>query len=167
MAIEIERKFLVTSEGWRPHVAGRKHLRQAYLARQGKAAVRVRVVDNASATLTIKSRGARTSRLEFEYPIPVDEALSLLQLRDGGLLSKVRHIVSWAGVTWEIDVFDGDNAGLVIAEVELSHEQQALALPPWVGREITHDERYYNSRLVHMPYRHLAGDGEGLQDRAG
>src|SRR5688572_5080411 len=129
MAIEIERKFLVISEGWRPHVAGRKRLRQAYLARQGKAAVRVRMVDDASATLAIKSRGARTSRLEYEYPIPVEEALSLIELRDGALLSKVRHIVPWGAVTWEVDVFEGENAGLIIAEVELAHEQQALDLP--------------------------------------
>jgi adenylate cyclase len=168
MAIEIERKFLVRGEGWRPHVTGRKHLRQAYLARQGKAAIRVRVVDGASATLTIKSRGARTSRLEYEYPVPVDEALSLIELRDGGLLSKVRHIVPWADLTWEIDVFEGENAGLAIAEVELTHEQQALELPPWVGREITHDERYYNSRLVHLPFCHFAADDDAAaQQRAG
>lgn len=167
MAIEIERKFLVIGEEWRPHVAGRKQLRQAYLARQGKATIRVRVVDAAAATLTIKSRGARTTRLEYEYTIPVGEALSLIELRDGGLLSKVRHIVPWAGVTWEIDAFEGENAGLVIAEVELAHEQQALELPPWVGREITHDERYYNSRLVHLPFCHFAGDDGAAQQRAG
>jgi adenylate cyclase len=167
MAIEIERKFLVISEGWRPHVAGRKRLRQAYLARQGKAAVRVRMVDDASATLAIKSRGARTSRLEYEYPIPVEEALSLIELRDGALLSKVRHIVPWGAVTWEVDVFEGENAGLIIAEVELAHEQQALDLPPWVGREITHDERYYNSRLVHLPFCHFPADDAAPQERVG
>lgn len=167
MAIEIERKFLVTGEGWRPHVAGRKHLRQVYLARPGKASIRVRIVDDAAAKLTIKSHGARTSRLEFEYPIPVDEARSLIELRDGGLLSKTRHIVPWAGVTWEVDVFEGENAGLVIAEVELTDEQQALELPPWVGREITHDERYYNSRLVHLPFRHFPGEAAAAQQRAG
>ena len=95
MAIEIERKFLVIGEGWRPHVTDRKHLRQAYLARQGKTSIRVRSSMTASATLTVKSRGARTSRLEFEYPIPVDDGLSLIELRDGDLLSKVRHIVPW------------------------------------------------------------------------
>ena len=165
MAIEIERKFLVSSEGWKPHVTACKRLRQGYLARQGKTSIRVRIVDDASATLTIKSRGARTSRLEFEYPIPVAEALTLFELRDGCLLSKVRHIVPLDGVTWEIDVFDGDNAGLVIAEVELAHEHQALALPPWASREITHDERYYNSRLAHLPFCHFADDA--LRERAG
>jgi adenylate cyclase len=167
MAIEIERKFLVTGEGWKSHVASRRHLQQAYLSRQGKAAIRVRIADEASATLTIKSRGARTSRLEYEYPIPVDEARSLLELRDGASLSKTRHIVVWGGVTWEVDVFEGENAGLVIAEVELTDERQALELPPWVGREITHDERYYNSRLVHLPFCHFSGEPAETQQRAG
>ena len=156
MAIEIERKFLVSGEGWRPHVEERKRLRQAYLARQGKASIRIRIVDDVSATLTIKSRGARTSRLEFEYPIPVAEALTLIELRDGGLLSKVRHIVRHGGTRWEIDVFEGDNAGLVIAEVELAHEEQGIALPSWVGPKITHEERYYNSRLVYFPFQSFA-----------
>jgi adenylate cyclase len=161
MAIEIERKFLVTGEEWRPHVVGRKHLRQAYLARSGKTSIRVRIVDDTSATLTIKSQGARASRLEFEYPIPVDEALALLELREGFLLSKVRHMVEHDGLTWEVDVFEGDNAGLVIAEVELEHEQQAITRPPWVGREVTSDGRYSNSRLALDPYRSFA---EGMQD---
>jgi adenylate cyclase len=166
MAIEIERKFLVTGEGWKPHVINRKRLRQAYLARQGKTSIRVRVVDEVSATLTVKSRGARTSRLELEYPIPVADGLTLLDFRDGDLLSKVRHQVRYGDLTWEIDVFDGENAGLVIAEVELTHESQAIALPPWVGREITHDERYYNSRLVHHPYTSFTGAGVAGHDRS-
>jgi adenylate cyclase len=156
MAIEIERKFLVNGEGWKAGIIRSKGLRQAYLARQGKASIRVRVVDDTAATLTVKSRGASTSRLEFEYPIPVADAITLLELRDGDVLSKVRHEVGANGLTWEIDVFGGDNAGLVIAEVELTHRQQMLSLPPWVGREITHDERYYNSRLANLPYRSFA-----------
>lgn len=164
-AIEIERKFLVSSEEWKPHVIERKLLRQAYLARQGKTSIRVRIVDDASATLTVKSRGARTSRLEFEYPIPIEEALVLIELRDGHLLSKVRHLVRHDGLTWEIDVFGGENAGLVIAEVELKHEQQRLSLPRWIGCEITHDERYYNSRLAQSPYRSFAPDATAEQDR--
>ena len=158
MAIEIERKFLVTGEDWKPLAVGSKRLRQAYLARSGKAAVRVRIVDDTSATLTIKSQGARTSRLEFEYPIPVNDALDLLELREGILLSKVRHLVEHGGLTWEVDVFEGDNAGLVIAEVELQHESQAIARPTWVGREITSDGRYSNSRLALNPYRSFAAE---------
>jgi adenylate cyclase len=166
MAVEIERKFLVTSEAWRADVVGRKLLRQAYLAREGKSSIRVRMVDDASASITIKSRGARVSRLEFEYPIPADEARTLLELREGYLLSKVRHLVRHGDLTWEIDVFTGDNAGLIIAEVELDHERQDFVLPPWVGREITHEERYYNSNLAIRPYRLFAADGT-TEHRAG
>ncbi len=167
MAIEIERKFLVTGNGWKPHVTKRKVLRQAYLARQGKTSIRVRIVDDITGTITVKSRGARTSRAEFEYPIPVDDALSLLEFRDGHLLSKVRHEVPGdGGLIWEIDVFSGDNAGLVIAEVELAHEKQHVSLPPWVGREITHEERYYNSHLAHRPYRTFAADEDAVRPHA-
>ena len=95
MAIEIERKFLVTSEDWKPLVVARKRLRQAYLARPGKTSIRVRIVDDTSASLTIKSQSARTSRLEFEYPIPVNDGLFLLDMREGHLLSKVRHMVRY------------------------------------------------------------------------
>ena len=158
MAIEIERKFLVTSEDWKPLVVARKRLRQAYLARPGKASLRVRIVDDTAASLTIKSRGARTSRLEFEYPIPIDDGLFLLDLREGHLLSKVRHIVRFAGSTWEVDVFEGDNAGLVIAELELEHEQQSFVRPPWIGREITHEERYSNSRLAQQSFRSFTAE---------
>lgn len=158
MAIEIERKFLVANESWKPHVIKRKRLQQAYLARPGKTSIRVRIVDDTSATLTIKSRAARVSRHEFEYPVPIADALTLLELRDGVLLVKVRHIVQHAGLTWEVDVFGGENTGLVIAEIELAHERQSVALPSWVGPEITHDERYYNSQLAARPFAGFAID---------
>lgn len=156
MGIEIERKFLVASEGWKAHVTRRKRLRQGYLADQGKISVRVRIADETSATLTVKSRGAHLSRMECEYPIPVADALTMLQFRDGAVVSKVRHLVTYDGLTWEIDVFDGENAGLVVAEVELTHEAQQVSLPPWIGREITDDVRYTNSRLAHQPYAAFA-----------
>jgi adenylate cyclase len=159
MAIEIERKFLVASDDWKALVVGRKRLRQAYLARQGKASVRVRIVDDTSASLTIKNKGAAISRLEFDYSIPVSDGLFLLDLREGHLLSKVRHLVRYDGLLWEIDVFEGENAGLVIAEVELEHEQQRFALPPWVGREITREARYSNSNLAQNPYCGFAAEG--------
>lgn len=107
MAIEIERKFLVANEYWKPLVFAHTRLRQAYLTRSGKTSVRVRVVNGETATLTIKSRGARLARAEFIYPIPLDEAETLLQLREGLLLSKVRHLVRHDGIIWEIDVFEG------------------------------------------------------------
>lgn len=151
MPFEIERKFLVTNDRWRPLVTARRHLRQAYLARGGRASVRVRIVDDASATLTVKSRETGR-RLEFEYPVPVADAVSLLELRDGSIISKVRHIVPAGELDWEIDVFDGDNAGLIIAEIELPDERYPLTLPDWVGVEVTRDERYYNSGLARQAF---------------
>jgi adenylate cyclase len=164
MGIEIERKFLVIGEDWKPHVIARKRLRQAYLTRSGKASIRVRIVDDAEAALTIKSQGARASRLEFEYPIPVNDAQFLLDMREGHLLSKVRHLVRHDGLTWEVDVFESENAGLVIAEIELEHEHQDFSRPPWVGREVTREPRYSNSRLALQPFSSFAADG--LHDAA-
>jgi adenylate cyclase len=153
MAIEIERKYLVANGNWRVLVTKRVHLRQAYLAVEGRASVRVRVVDRSGATLTVKSRKAGLRRAEFEYAIPVPDAEQLLLLRQGALIEKVRHIVPWQGLTWEIDTFEGENAGLEIAEVELDHESQPVELPPWIGAEITGQPRYYNSNLAREPYR--------------
>src|SRR6478672_4030520 len=118
MAIEIERKFLLRSDDWRPLVTGRVRLRQAYLAQDGGLSTRIRIVDTSSATLTIKSRKAGLRRLEYEFPIPLGDAEALLALRQGASVEKVRHHVPWHGLLWEIDVFEGDNTGLVIAEIE-------------------------------------------------
>src|SRR5262249_21741923 len=137
MSFEIERKFLVSGDGWQGHVTGRKPIRQAYLASEGKASIRVRVVDDHAATLTIKSRPVALRRLELEYPIPILEAEALMQLRHGSVIEKVRHLVPRGELTWEVDVFEGENAGLVIAEVELRHEHQRIDLPDWVGAEVT------------------------------
>lgn len=153
MAIEIERKFLLRSNAWRPMVTGRVRLRQAYLAQDGGFSTRIRIVDTTSATLTIKSRKAGLRRLEYEYPIPLADAEALLSLRQGASVEKVRHHVPWHGLTWEIDLFEGENAGLVIAEIELGHEQQQFEMPAWIGAEVTGDERYYNSRLAKHPFR--------------
>lgn len=151
MAIEIERKFLVKSDDWRAHVQRSKRIVQAYLAISEQMSVRVRVVDERDATLTIKSRGASTGRLEFEYQLPLDDARTLLELRVGSLLTKVRHIVQINELTWEIDVFSGENAGLVLAEVELQSAAQAVTIPSWIGDEVSHDERYTNGSLALRP----------------
>lgn len=153
MAIEIERKFLLRSNAWRSLVSGRVRLRQAYLAQDGGFSTRIRIVDTSSATLTIKSRKAGLRRLEYEFPIPLADAEALLSLRQGASIDKVRHHVPWQGLTWEIDVFEGENAGLVIAEIELGHEHQQFEMPAWIGAEITGEERYYNSRLAKQPFR--------------
>jgi adenylate cyclase len=152
MGFEVERKFLVPRDGWRDLVTQCTQIRQAYLAPSGKASIRVRIKDNRAATLTIKNRGAEMRRLELEYPIPVLEAESLISLRSGAVIEKVRHIVALKADTWEIDVFAGENAGLVIAEVELRDEHQHVELPPWVGAEVTGQARYYNGSLAHRPF---------------
>ena len=148
MAVEIERKFLVRNDDWRKLAVRTKHICQGYLGREGGLSTRVRIVDNRDAKLTVKSGRASLRRLEFEYPIPLADAEQLLSLRHGELISKVRHIVPWQGLTWEIDEFQGDNAGLVIAEIELDHETQSLDLPHWTGAEITGQAAYYNSSLA-------------------
>jgi adenylate cyclase len=153
MAVEIERKFLVRDDSWQKLVTSRTNIRQAYLALGGKATIRVRVKDDGSAVLTIKSRAAKLRRLELEYPIPAADAEAMIALRRGAAIEKTRHIVPYAGATWEIDVFAGDNAGLIIAEVELPHENAHLELPPFVGAEVTGRTQYYNSSLVARPYR--------------
>ena len=158
MAIEIERKFLLRSDDWRPLVTGRVRLRQAYLAQDGGLSTRIRIVDTSSATLTIKSRKAGLRRLEYEFPIPLGDAEALLALRQGASVEKVRHHVPWHGLLWEIDVFEGDNTGLVIAEIELGHERQQFEMPGWIGAEITGQERYYNSRLARQPFRGWAAE---------
>ena len=152
MSFEIERKFLVIGDGWQASVTGQAQIRQAYLTADGKASIRVRIKDNAAATLTIKNRGASLRRLELEYPIPTLEAESLISLRSGAVIEKVRHIVPYKDAIWEVDVFGGDNDGLVIAEVELRSEHQRVEMPPWVGAEVTEQPQYYNGALAQRPF---------------
>jgi adenylate cyclase len=152
MSFEIERKFLVRGEAWRAHVTHAVAIRQAYLALEAKSSIRVRIRGNESATLTIKSRGAALKRLELEYPVPVLDAERMLVLRHGAVIEKTRHLVPHGTLTWEVDVFEGDNEGLVIAEIELREEAQHVALPPWAGAEITGRPQYYNSALAQRPF---------------
>lgn len=147
MGVEIERRFLVASDAWRDAALGRKRLIQGYLAREDGVSVRLRLTGSA-ARLTIKGPGG-LSRPEFEYDIPRDEAQQMIeQLCAGRSLAKTRHIVPHGGLRWEVDVFEGVLAGLVIAEVELPATDHPVALPPWVGREITGDHRYANAVLA-------------------
>jgi len=153
MAYEIERKFLVRHGGWQGATSVPIAIRQAYLARNGKATIRVRIIDDAAATLTVKSAAAGLRRLEFEYPIPLADAAALLELREGALIEKLRHELPQDRLVWEIDVFQGDNEGLVIAEIELLHEDQHFERPSWLGVEITSDPSYSNANLAKMPFR--------------
>ena len=124
VSFEIERKFLVADDTWRAGATEHSRLRQAYLTSDGRASIRVRIKDNREAALTVKSRGAELRRLELEYAIPTLEAEALISLRRGSIIEKLRHKVPFGGLIWEIDEFAGKNAGLVIAEVELSQEHQ-------------------------------------------
>jgi adenylate cyclase len=152
VTVEIERKFLVVGDAWHSLARKRIAIRQAYLVSDSDLSFRVRVKDDSSAQLTIKSRDAELRRSEFEYPIPMQDADALIARRRGSIIAKVRHEIPWNGLKWEVDVFSGDNAGLVIAEIELQHEQQAFEMPTWIGVEVTGQRRYYNGALALRPY---------------
>lgn len=153
MGIEIERKFLVTGDGWRDAAEPGRRMRQGYLGRLEKASVRVRQADDA-AWLNIKGATLGIQRREYEYEIPLADAREMLdELCTGDLIEKVRHDVPYAGHVWEVDVFEGANAGLVVAEIELSAADEPFERPDWLGDEVSDDPRYYNVCLVEHPWR--------------
>lgn len=153
MALEIERKFLLANDGWRGEVVRRRRMQQGYLGGSGgRASIRVRVEEDA-AHLNIKAAVVGTSRAEYEYSIPLREAQEMLDGLSVGRIDKTRHFVERDGLTWEIDEFHGDNAGLVVAEIELEHERQEFTRPAWLGREVTQERRYYNHDLALNPYK--------------
>lgn len=153
MPTEIERKYLVTGDNWRQDAGAGVAIVQGYLGSNEKSSIRIRI-DGESAHLNIKSRTIGIRRSEFDYPIPVDEATELLQkLCDQPLIKKIRYPVQYQGHLWEVDVFAGDNAGLIVAEIELSAPEQSFRLPAWAGREVSDDPRYYNTCLVGHPYK--------------
>lgn len=151
MALEIERKFLVIGDAWKDHITDQFQLKQGYLQLTPERTVRIRTAEK-EAFLTIKGKTTGISRVEYEYAIPFKEGLELLKLSENKLIEKIRHIVVHHGITWEIDVFEGLNAGLILAEVELQTEHQELSLPKWVGKEVSQDARYYNAALSIQPY---------------
>jgi adenylate cyclase len=154
MGIEIERKFRLADGSWRERVRQKTLLRQGYIANTPRASVRVRVAGEAG-WLSVKSMTPGLVRAEYEAGIPAAEANEMLErLCEGPLIEKWRHLVEYQGSEWEIDEFLGDNAGLVIAELELESENSEFTRPPWLGVEVTHDERYYNFRLSEKPFRH-------------
>ncbi len=152
MAIEIERKFLVINDDWRSLGIGKVY-KQGYISTADKmTTIRVRIVGN-DAYLTIKSKTEGISRHEFEYSIPLEDAEIMLNtLCDRPLIEKVRYTVNLENLIWEIDEFQGENEGLIIAEVELKSESEVINLPDWVGEEVSHDTRYYNVNLAKYPY---------------
>lgn len=150
MASEIERKYLVDVAQWKPRGPGTLY-RQGYLSSQKERTVRVRI-HGTTGVLTIKGPNRGVTRAEFEYPIPLADATELLALCEVPIIEKTRHAEEHGGKTWEIDVFHGANAGLVIAEVELESETQSVEIPPWASREVSDDPRYYNSNLIAHPF---------------
>ncbi len=151
MGREIERKFLVIGDDWRQRATGTT-IRQGYLCSLKERSVRVRIAGNRG-TLTIKGAAVGASRAEYEYEIPVGDAEELLNdLCERPLIEKTRYLFKNADDTWEIDVFAGDNSGLTVAEVELEDEAQTVALPSWIGEEVTGDSRYLNANLFKHPF---------------
>jgi len=151
MPVEIERKFLVETSGWRQGAGVR--ICQGYLNRDPQRTVRVRLAGN-KAFLTIKGPSTGAVRREFEYEIPVLHVAELLEMCDGPVIEKIRYLVPSGSLVWEVDEFLGENHGLVLAEIELESEDQAFERPPWLGREVTHDPRYFNANLCIHPFSH-------------
>ena len=151
MATEIERKFLTIGEGWRSSEAVTS-IRQGYLVAEKERSVRVRIRGD-EAWITVKGGGAGISRSEFEFPIPVEEACEMLDtLCLPEQIDKHRYLVSLGDHTWEVDEFHGANEGLVIAEIELSSEDESFDRPDWLGEEVSDDPRYFNARLIREPF---------------
>lgn len=175
MPIEIERKFLVRGDAWRAAAHEAIPMAQGYLNDQAavtmplegrgaqRASVRVRIAGEA-AFLNIKSREVGRSRQEFDYPIPAQDARALLALCVGGMIDKRRHLLRHGGHLWEIDEFLGENAGLVVAEIELGAVDEAFERPAWLGVEVTELPRYYNLALATRPYSQWSEDERRAAD---
>jgi adenylate cyclase len=151
MAVEIERKFLVRDTSWKDNVSRSIVIKQGYLSTDPDRTVRIRIKGD-QGVLTVKGRSQGVSRAEFEYEIPRDDAEAMLLLCNDVPIEKVRHEILVGGKLWELDVFEGANQGLVLAEIELADENEVFELPSWVEKEVSEDVRYYNSYLSKTPY---------------
>ena len=159
MAKEIERKFLVRGDRWKAVSTGSRGIRQGYLALDGGVSLRVRIIEDSYAVLTIKSGYSGLARDEFEYTIPLSDGREMMECCDGRVIEKTRYHVPHHGFVWEVDVYAGSHAGLVIAEVELNDETDNPPLPDWVGREITGEAAWGNAMLA------IHGLPAGVADR--
>lgn len=153
MGTEPERKFLLNDDSWRSAVTGKSLIVQAYLSKEAGRTVRIRIADD-EAFITIKGTAPKGTidTPEFEYEIPLSDAKDLMKLCLPGAIEKVRHYVPFGGKTWEVDVFEGANKGLIVAEIELNHGTEAFEKPTWAGQEVTEDKRYTNASLSERPY---------------
>ena len=153
MALEIERKFLLRDDSWRAQVQLSEPMRQGYLSRDEHSAIRVRITGE-QAHINVKHSLDGIHRLEYEYDIPLDDADEMLdKVAQRPLIEKTRHEIKIGAHTWEIDEFFGDNAGLIVAEIELGDADEAFERPPWLGEEVSQDTRYFNSNLAVHPYK--------------
>lgn len=160
MKQEIERKFLVSDDGWRGRAIPELY-RQGYIARAQDRAVRVRIAGNRGELAIKIRRNPGLTRDEYEYSIPLEDAKSLLgSIPPGEVLEKYRYTFVENGLTWEVDEFLGANAGLIIAEVELDSEDQPIVYPPWLGKEVSRISRYFNAELAQQPYTSWKDDIE-------
>lgn len=157
MGIEIERKFLVKNNLWKDNANNGTDFEQAYFTRNESCSVRVRK-EGDKANLNIKSAELGILRQEFEYAIPLDEAEELLSLCGSTTVTKKRYEVIHAGKTWEVDVFTGENEGLIVAEIELDYPEENFEMPPWAGNEVSSEIRYYNSELARHPFSQWGND---------
>jgi len=152
MGIEIERKFLVINDAWRKDVLSETRLKQGYLANQERASVRVRIGGD-KAYLNIKSATLGIRRSEFEYEVPVDDAEEMLeQVAIRPFIDKTRYTLKCGEHLWEVDLFHGENEGLIVAEVELGSEDESFQVPDWTGEEVSDDPKYFNVCLVKHPF---------------
>ncbi|MFV0553101.1 MAG: CYTH domain-containing protein [Mangrovibacterium sp.] len=151
MAVEIERKFTV-KQGFKPESKEQIRIAQAYLSSDINTTIRVRLA-NEKAYFTVKGKTDGISRLEFEYEVPFEDAEQMMKLAAGASIDKVRHIYWHEGKKWEVDVFAGENEGLIVAECELASEEEAILLPDWIEQEVSGDPRYHNSYLANNPYK--------------
>jgi len=153
MGLEIERKFLVDHEKWKKHKKREgTHYRQGYLLDQANSTIRVRSAGK-KGFITIKGSTSGISRKEFEYSIPVKEAIELIDGFAKSEVEKIRYRIRYKGKLWEVDEFLGDNDGLIMAEIELQSEDEAFEKPTWITREVSDDKRYYNSYLSKKPFK--------------
>lgn len=157
MGIEIERKFLLKNDNWKDLVSASTYFKQGYLVAgnntdTGKSSVRIRI-EGDKANINIKSMTLSVTRQEYEYVIPLGDAKQMLDnLCIQPIIEKTRHIVDYDGHRWEIDVFAGDNEGLIVAEIELQNENEKFTLPDWIGEDVSDQIKYYNVSLVKNPY---------------
>lgn len=153
MPLEIERKFLVTGD-FRNEVSESVHIVQAYISAQPDRTVRIRIRDDRG-YITIKGRtdSSGLARYEWEKEIPLSEARELLLLCEPGVIDKTRHLIKTGKHLFEVDEFHGDNEGLIVAEIELSSEDESFIKPSWLGKEVTSESKYYNSSLSRKPFK--------------